>query len=694
MLAEKRWVNWQYETRGGDKATKVPYQPSGVHAKTNDPATWSNYTDLAAGRFAGFVLGDGWFGVDLDNSKGADWELEITSHFPDAYIETSPSGKGTKIFCRGVDAVKGRKKLRGNGAIEVYGAGRYFAVTRETIQEDEPGDCSAGLKWLLETYFPELKVASPVAQQPNTAIEERVAKYLAKCPPAIGTGGQGGHNHTFHVAGQLVHGFALSPEAALPLFQVWNSTCVPPWSDADLERKLHQAAKATCDKPRGWLLNEQNGEWASAPDGGADLSEIGKVKEKSPERLPFEIYENLPGVIKEIVEHNLATALYPQPEIALAGAIALVSTLIGRKVTDAYNTRSNLYVVALAESGSGKDHSRDMNRRILTAANCSMLEGPEELASSAGIVASLVEHPARLLQIDEIGDVFGVIRGAGNKSPWLASILRLLKSLYSSSKGEFRAGGYKSIEQNKIIDQPSLTIYGNATEDFWESISPKVVKDGTLGRTVVFGPVPSQQYKGRPPAKTMPTSIVAFAKAWSEWMPGGILAKERPCPITIQHSPSANARAEEHMVEISRRALKEEGHRRAIWMRSGEKTNKLALLFASSRWVLPPSAPIFIELADVELAIQIANWTTRKCVSEVFDQVYENDRERMMKRILKICEKPQSKTALIRATQGMSARSRDELMQEMISIGQIMAETQQGERGPPKTVFQRGGVAN
>lgn len=67
------------------------------------------------------------------------------------------------------------------------------------------------------------------------------AAYLAKVPPAIS--GQGGHSRLYHAAGVLIDGFALSIDDALPLLQTWNVTCQPPWSDADLERKLLEAEK-------------------------------------------------------------------------------------------------------------------------------------------------------------------------------------------------------------------------------------------------------------------------------------------------------------------------------------------------------------------------------------------------------------------------------------------------------------------
>ncbi len=690
MLLEKRWVNWRFEQRSGDKPTKVPYQPNGDHAKTNDASTWSERRDLVPGMFVGFVLGDGWWGVDLDNSRGQAWEADIISRFPAAYIEVSPSGKGVKLFCRGNDQVKGRKKAIGEGAIEVYGAGRYFAVTGEAIQEGEPGDCSAGLAWLLEKHFPSEPKATP-SPKPQTPIEERVSKYLAKIPGAVS--GCGGHNHTFHVAGQLVHGFALAVEAALPMFQAWNATCQPPWSDAELERKLHQAAKATCDKPRGWLLNESN-DWAEAAS-GVDLSGLDNPKPaaepasrpRKPGRLPASVFNELPGILKEVVDYNLATALYPQPEIALAGALALVSTLTGRKVTDTYNTRTNLYVIALAETGAGKNHSRSLNRKILIRAGCPILEGPEEFASSAGIVSSLVEHPCRLLQIDEAGDIFGTIRAAGAKAQHLAGILRVLKTLYTSADCEFKAGGYARVEQNKIIDQPSLTMYGCGTEKFWDSISPKVVEDGTLGRILIVGPCSAIQYKGRPPIIPLPDSILDYARRWFAWTPGGLLAQEHPEPAIAKHSPEAEKRIEDHITEISRRSLAEKGDQRHIWMRTAEKTNKLALIFACSRLKRPDDG-VSVSIEDVELAIKVSNWSTRQAIAEVFDCVYETEREKIVKRILKMCEEPRTKTYIIRHTQGLAKRLRDDVMQEMLecnSIGTTVAET----AGRPSTSFVR-----
>jgi primase-polymerase (primpol)-like protein len=43
------WILWRWEKPDeGDKYTKVPYQPHGLKAKTNDPKTWSSYKAVIA----------------------------------------------------------------------------------------------------------------------------------------------------------------------------------------------------------------------------------------------------------------------------------------------------------------------------------------------------------------------------------------------------------------------------------------------------------------------------------------------------------------------------------------------------------------------------------------------------------------------------------------------------------------------
>ncbi len=89
-------------------------------------------------------------------------------------------------------------------------------------------------------------------------LDERIGRYLAKCPAAVS--GQDGHGTTYKVACALVNGFALEPDAALRWMLVYNAGCMPPWKPRELRHKIEQAAKKPHGKPRGHLLGgERNG---------------------------------------------------------------------------------------------------------------------------------------------------------------------------------------------------------------------------------------------------------------------------------------------------------------------------------------------------------------------------------------------------------------------------------------------------
>ena len=176
LTGEPRWVAWRNELRGG-KPTKVPYAPNGRKAKADDPSTWGSRT-AAEARAAKIVNGQGGgigiqlgdlgadlhlCGVDLDSCIADDGVLACwAAAFLTAartYTEVSPSGTGLKMFFRAAsenvrpfldrigvspDAWGTRRSVPGHDgrnhgpAVEVYCAGRYFAVT-ENRWPEAPG---------------------------------------------------------------------------------------------------------------------------------------------------------------------------------------------------------------------------------------------------------------------------------------------------------------------------------------------------------------------------------------------------------------------------------------------------------------------------------------------------------------------------------------------------------------------------
>jgi hypothetical protein len=168
-----RWVAWRNEWRGeGEtrKLTKIPFGRNRRPAKANDPSTWiireeASYLAKAIenglGGGIGIQLGDigdGSYliGLDLDScldgqQRLAPWGAEIIKT-ASTYGETSPSGKGVKLFASvaandvrpflrsiGVSATNWgtRRSVPGQDggdhgpAIEIYCGVRFFTVTNE-----------------------------------------------------------------------------------------------------------------------------------------------------------------------------------------------------------------------------------------------------------------------------------------------------------------------------------------------------------------------------------------------------------------------------------------------------------------------------------------------------------------------------------------------------------------------------------
>ena len=141
MRAASRWVR---RTR-----RKVPLTTGGRAASSTDPATWCSYRDAVrsrAGDGLGFVLSrdDDIVCIDLDHAlddagRPLPWAAAILARCRGTWVEVSASGRGLHVFGR-ARFTGGRRR----GHVEVYGDGRYIAVTGRTFGSAQPvlGDVS------------------------------------------------------------------------------------------------------------------------------------------------------------------------------------------------------------------------------------------------------------------------------------------------------------------------------------------------------------------------------------------------------------------------------------------------------------------------------------------------------------------------------------------------------------------------
>lgn len=184
----KRWVGYKVELLASGKLTKRPYNAlSGEMAKVNDSLTWSTFKLALSGcekyNFdgIGFVLGDGIFGVDLDNHIGPEGQSEedeaefkrLANEFVatlNSYTEWSQSGKGIHIICKGKLPEGSRRK----GCVEMYDANRFFAFTGKAIRNIPVQDRENEIKPLWEKYVftPAPVPQTPSYSRPNTEMYE------------------------------------------------------------------------------------------------------------------------------------------------------------------------------------------------------------------------------------------------------------------------------------------------------------------------------------------------------------------------------------------------------------------------------------------------------------------------------------------------------------------------------------------
>lgn len=458
----------------------------------------------------------------------------------------------------------------------------------------------------------------------------------------------------------------------------------PEWQD------YHPDAEPVDDGPARSLLAgmQQRLKIAAEPaaepeDDEPEQDDYGEIVDPS---FPSECLD-VSGLLREITDYTLAKSRYPQPELALAGALALLGTITGRKVADVLDTRTNVYVLGLGLSGTGKEQARQSNKQLLIGALAEKMLGSERVGSHAGIVTTVHGQPAVLMQLDEMGRLLATMKDPG-RSPHLYNCITVLMQLYSSSNSQWIADAYADAAKVKRVNQPHLCIYGTATpESFWGSLSTENVGEGLIGRLLVFE---GRGYEVRmqAPAVVRPNDLTIEAlRWWVQWSPGpGNLASENPTPHVVPHTPEAMDRFMGHVEAINERRIKEHPLRAAVWSRSGEKVAKLALLHACSRSRCLPET---ITTRDVDWAIRLGNWLTRRLLRGCAEHVSENEVEAKAKRVLgMITRDGVTARELSRRTQWLRSRERDEIVRDLIACGLVETETlTTGKR--PKTVLKR-----
>src|SRR5512134_3896384 len=175
-----------------------------------------------------------------------------------------------------------------------------------------------------------------------------------------------------------------------------------------------------------------------------------------------------------LVDYMLATARRPQPVLAVGASLCALGALMGRKYRTESNLRSNLYIVGIADSGSGKNHSREIVNELFVEAGLGHYLGGNKIASGAGLLTAIHRQPAILFQIDEFGMFLSAAADRKRSPRHITDILDTMTQLFTSAGTIFLGSEYANMDgknERRDINQPCLCLYGTTTpHHFWASL--------------------------------------------------------------------------------------------------------------------------------------------------------------------------------------------------------------------------------
>ena len=353
-----------------------------------------------------------------------------------------------------------------------------------------------------------------------------------------------------------------------------------------------------------------------------------------------EIYE-CGGFIESLTAYTCRTTPYPNRPIAFAGAIAMMSMLASRRFQTVSGLSPNVYILGLADSGSGKDRPRQVNFELAACTGMMNCVG-DSFVSGAGLEDSLVSTPTKLFQADEISFLFASLRENDRVANEMVSTILKLYSASSSVLVRRAMAARAKKDQPDIEKQvwrPCFVLFGTATPDkFYNSLTADSLENGLAGRVLLFEGAPRKFVPGASSGEQFPGDLLdAISEIRELDATGGVITNGRPTPIRVQESVDAshalNALAADGDAKWAKASLERDVGAMSIWARVHEKAYKLSVLRAVSRSRTSPR----IDVADVDWGREIA---TRSAVllldrakAYVADDEFDKKRLRVLRAI-------------------------------------------------------------
>jgi len=391
------------------------------------------------------------------------------------------------------------------------------------------------------------------------------------------------------------------------------------------------------------------------------------------------------GLVGNLTDYMLTTARRPQPLLSLGASLCAIGALMGRQYRTESNLRSNLYVVGIADSGSGKNHAREIINETFFEAGLAHHLGGNKIASGAGLLTALHRQPAILFQIDEFGMFLAAAADRKRSPRHITEILDNMTELFTAAGGIFLGAEYANRDgsnERRDIVQPCLCVYGTTTPlHFWGALQGANVVDGSLARFLIL---PSDEdypdenitvgIRQAPPALIQGLQGVAAGGGHQKGNLAGKTADQNTTvnPTIVPMTDEARARFKALSAELTVELRAAAGTAfTAILARIGENALKLALIVAVGR---DPAKPE-IDLSAADWAIDFVRHYARKTMEAVERHVADTETEAHVKRLKEVIRAAGAngitKSEITRASQWLKSRDRDEILLTLIETGDV-----------------------
>lgn len=436
-----------------------------------------------------------------------------------------------------------------------------------------------------------------------------------------------------------------------------------------------------------------------------DLSSFSTAKPNAQSGFPSHLYD-VPGLVGELHKYIVDSAPAQQPILALGAAIATVGTLAGRRIQSDSGLLTNVYVVALGESGSGKEWPRTAIRWALAAANLDAIASVDDVTSGAAINGALAAHPSCLMMLDELGHF---IKESREKQ---SGIIKVLLRIYGTGVAPYRGTTYAVDRRtgrsgdDYCVYAPCASVYGTTVPArFWETLTSADVADGFLSRFLVFeseDPDPPDRVV-HVDQQTPPPSLV---DAIHRWHPihdlayqSSLAAGTKPDVRVIRTTPAAQRLLARFSDEMRTRRdnmrTSDDDTFVPLFKRARAFAAKLALIRAAGVW-----GPDLVEVdaADMTWGIELSTWCADTVLRRASAEIGDSEHDKCCKQAIAwLAERGgvARKNDLTRRFQHWGPRGREDVMATLVESGQVreMKERAQG-RGRPAVVYALAGISS